>query len=777
MKAWTRSWRVIVPVMIVSLLSLSGCQFYVLSLTNAGDSDGPMWFSAPGNRTQVDAIISTVPVTIEIPGVDPGSVQVRIETGSQTRSASITDRFTAAGDTLSATLISSDFLPGVTYLVAEADAVLGSEHVVRRIALSWEPNIDVTNAGRCETLGQARCLLPFPSNAYTVEDPATDTGLRVNFDVTSMPSNKDSVHIDPTEWNRNDGFSPGAEILVEVPGLDLSRTDEPQIDALGRALLPDSPVMVIDADSGEKVPVFAELNASGTPGPIPLLIIRPVVNLLEGHRYIVGLRNLRRSDGSLIEPDREFRVQRDIVPTFIPEIEQRRAPMQEMISKLNTAGMLRQDMYLAWDFTVASERSITERSLSIRDQTFDPLGADGTLGFTVSSVQENVSADILRRVTGTFEVPNYLTGDGAPGTSFNYDDPSDPDALPSTNGVFNAGFICNIPRSSVDGEGNAYPGRSLVYGHGLLGASTQVNSFGKLANSFNYTMCATDWIGMSTSDVPNVVDVLGDYSTFKTLPDRLQQGMLNFQVLGRLLNSPEGFMTDPAFEVGNDMGSPFRPHSLVFNGNSQGGVMGGATTALSNEWSRAALGVPGMNYSTLLTRSVDYDAFGAIGNIAYPDAFAQIFGQALVQMLWDRGESNGYANHMTDDPLPGTQAHTVLLIEAFGDHQVANITTENMARTVGAATHMPNMLPGRSWDTTPMWGIERIGSFPYTGSALVEWDFDTPAPPKTNTVPRAGTDPHGLGGGEPRLGLQVAYFFEGVFIDVCGGGPCVSSVR
>lgn len=115
--------------------------------------------------------------------------------------------------------------------------------------------------------------------------------------------------------------------------------------------------------------------------------------------------------------------------------------------------------------------------------------------------------------------------------------------------------------------------------------------------------------------------------------------------------------------------------------------MGGATTALSNEWSRAALGVPGMNYSTLLTRSVDYDAFGAIANVAYPDPFDQIFGHALVQMLWDRSESNGYAQHMTDDPLPGTQSHTVLLIEAFGDHQVANITTENMARTVGAATH------------------------------------------------------------------------------------------
>lgn len=319
-------------------------------------------------------------------------------------STSITDRFTADGETLSATLIGSDFLPGVTYLVAEADTALDSAHVVRRIALSWEPSIDVATAGRCETLGQERCLLPFPSDAYTVEDPATDTGRRVNFDIASMPANKDYVHIDPTEWNRNDGFSPGAEIIVEVPGLDLARTDEPRIDALGRALLSDSPVMVIDADSGEKVPLFAEVNAAGTPGPIPLFLVRPVVNLLEGHRYIVGLRNLRRSDGSLIEPDRAFQVYRDNVPTFIPEIEQRRPAMQEMISQLNVAGMPRQDMYLAWDFTVASERSVTERSLSIRDDLFDPLGEEGTLGFTVSSVQENVSPDILRRVIGTFEV-------------------------------------------------------------------------------------------------------------------------------------------------------------------------------------------------------------------------------------------------------------------------------------------------------------------------------------------------------------------------------------
>ena len=36
--------------------------------------------------------------------------------------------------------------------------------------------------------------------------------------------------------------------------------------------------------------------------------------------------------------------------------------------------------------------------------------------------------------------------------------------------------------------------------------------------------------------------------------------------------------------------------------------MGGALTALAPDFDRAVLGVPGMNYSTLLRRSVDFDA-------------------------------------------------------------------------------------------------------------------------------------------------------------------------
>ena len=52
---------------------------------------------------------------------------------------------------------------------------------------------------------------------------------------------------------------------------------------------------------------------------------------------------------------------------------------------------------------------------------------------------------------------------------------------------------------------------------------------------------------------------------------------------------------------------------------SLSGIFGGAATAISKEWTRAVLGVPAMNYSELLPRSVDFDPFLPLLSAAYPD--------------------------------------------------------------------------------------------------------------------------------------------------------------
>ena len=74
------------------------------------------------------------------------------------------------------------------------------------------------------------------------------------------------------------------------------------------------------------------------------------------------------------------------------------------------------------------------------------------------------------------------------------------------------------------------------------------------------------------------------------------------------------------------------------------------------------LGVFGMNYSTLLERRVDFDPFSQIQKLTYPSAPERVVGLQLIQMLWERGETNGYAAHLTDDPLPGSGANRVLLV-------------------------------------------------------------------------------------------------------------------
>jgi hypothetical protein len=182
-----------------------------------------------------------------------------------------------------------------------------------------------------------------------------------------------------------------------------------------------------------------------------------------------------------------------------------------------------------------------------------------------------------------------------------------------------------------------------------------------------------------------------------------------------------------------------------------------------------------MNYSTLLNRSVDFDQFLPVFDTAYPDRLEQQLILQLAQMLWDRGEANGYAQHLTANPLPGTPAKRVILIEAFGDHQVANVATEVEARTIGARLRVPALAPGRSLDVTPFWGIPTVATFPFAGSVLVVVDSGQPPAPPGNTPPRAGVDPHGHPANSPQIRSMIAQFLAtGTLVDTCGGVPCTA---
>lgn len=624
-------------------------------------------------------------------------------------------------------------------------------------------SVETPNADRCELFDPEHCLLPFPSDALTRQDAATDSGRRVAFARESMPANARGVQVDPVEWNRNDGFSPGAQITLVVPGLDPARSALPPVTDLGRSLAADSPLVLLDTDTGERALAFAELDAHAKSDASRALLVHPARNLDEGHRYVVALRRLVDAAGEPIEPPLAFRALRDRLETDNPAVEKRRGAMERVLADLERAGVARDDLYLAWDFTVASRRSLSERLLHIRDDAFAGLG-DAAPDFTIASAAEVGPARVVR---GSFRVPRYLTGDGRPGATFA---DAGGDSLPERNGDQTANLVCTVPL----GASPESPARLALFGHGLLGTADSVVDIGVAAAAINVAFCATDWIGMAAEDVPNVVAVLGDVSRFRSLADRLQQGHLNFLFLGRLMRHAHGLGRDPAFQ--RDGRSVLDGSDLSFLGASQGGVLGGATTAVAQDWTRAVLAVGAANYSLLIPRSVDFDEFDPVLAQSYPEELDRRLGFALIQMLWDRGESNGYLHHLTDDPYPGTPRHDVLYFEAFGDHQVANIGTEIAARTIGARLRQPALRPGRSTALEPFFGLEPVPSYPFAGSALVVWDFGTPPPPDENLPPRGGEDPHGKAGDVPAVLLLVAEYLRtgGALIDVCAGQPCLT---
>jgi hypothetical protein len=648
-------------------------------------------------------------------------------------------------------------------------------------------------AAGCDPIDPSRCLYPWPNDYFRAHGHLALTP-------SMMPTNASGTPVESSDYNWSDGFSPGSTLVTKVPGLDtpaaFAKTGSVPITDIGRTYDPGAPIVVIDARTLRRQLIWTELDSNASTAGDTALLIHPAKNFREGGRYIVALRNLRGADGTLLQPSTAFRRYRDRIGTGSKSFEARRPHMERLFKRLKRAGVKRGELYLAWDFTVASAHSLSSRLRRIRDDAFRGLGdtdlddlkvSGASPKFTISKITEFTPAQnavIRRRIEGTVEVPCYLDQPGCPaGSRFRLGPNGQPVRTPGN--VTNANFICNIPRSVT----SATPGRLSLYGHGLFGGAGEVNSISQLqiASEHRVVLCASDWIGMSGGDIPNTISILGDLSSFPELADRLQQGFINFLFLGRTMIHPKGFTSSLAFW---DSGGPLiDTRKLYYSGGSQGGIAGGALTAVAPDFTRSVLIVPAMNYSLLLTRSIDFDPFAQVLYPAYPDELTRPLLLSMIQTLWDRGEPNGYAWHMTTDPYPNTPAHTVLLHMAVGDHQVANVATQVEARTIGAKLRVPAVEPFRSNDVQPFYGIKPITEWPYDGSALVVWDIGplrppgcsgsaclgTPLPPDTNTAPRVGRDPHGLTGREIAAQLQFSEFIDGDLIDVCLGKPCYAA--
>ena len=667
--------------------------------------------------------------------------------------------------------------------------------------------VDLSRADDCDFIAQPKhgmCMLPFPSDYYTRDDAASRTGKRIHFTEGGMPQNKNGVPISPGVYGESDGFSQGSGIAVKVPGLDTAAAVDANnlvpINHQGEYSLPDQKAMVIDTSTGDRWPIWANIDSNASDPKDALLEIKPAMNFDAKGRYIVALRNLTDVEGNALQAPEAFRYYRDDLPSDQPEVNQRREHFEGIFETLKGAGVKRNDLYLAWDFTVSSNENNYERVISMRDRAFAELG-DTTMDdqieqgmapdFTITNVTNltiGQNSRVARKVKGTYEVPCFLEPNCAPGGTMNLN----AEGLPIRNGTMTANLECIIPRVALDGA--PVEMRPMIYGHGLFGKADGVNGSvnPQLAQDHGMVNCATDEIGMSGYDIGSVAGALVDLSQFKLLPDRLAQGIINELFLARLMFHPGGLGTDAAFQ---NAGQPVMENENVYYmGASQGGIMGGALTAVSPDFIQSSLLVGAMNYSSLLPRSVDFDLYADVMYPAYPDEMSHPLLFGLMQILWDRSEPNGYAHRMTDNPPPNTPEHKVTLIIALGDHEVTNFAAEVEARTVGMKTNDPPLDPGRWPDMDILHGIERIqdSEYPYHGSNIIYFDggpirpdpnnaaktIGTTPPPFANVPNRAGQNPHGAPGGATDAVEMTASFLQpnGYIEDICAPGSCYSDV-
>lgn len=752
------------------------------------------------------ALLKAGALTVKVTSSGKGKVKVTGTSGKSGAFKSVSVNFSGKGSKTIKLPISSSGRSSLSACGDKQVKVTGSgksaSKKLKKGGNSCQPVPLGKNPTRCDFLDPTVCLQPFANDYFTREDPSSETGKRLNIweggtpESVSVNNNIETrVPLDPTDMNRGDGFSPGNLITLKIPGMDTPQAFENSgivpITNPGAYDDPDQAVMVINAETGERHPIWAELDANptsvdpspGNPGGINAnpdntegvnLIIRPAVNWEHSTRYVVVLRNLKNAADETIQSPIGFRVYRDKLQTTQKPVEDRRADMESIIGTAVEAGVDRSSLYMSWDFTVASAESVTGRALTIRDNAFSRLGdtdlddrkvTGSAPNVTVTGFTNNPNSKVLRRIDGTIEVPCYLSSNNCdPGGTFQYDANGDLIIPPNKTATFP--FRCQIPKNATA----ANPTTTGTYGHGLLGSLGQVGAQEEVGLRANTTWCAVDWAGFSDKDFSIVLASLADMSNFSKMADRMQQGFINFLYLQRALIHPQGMASKPAFQDGNgstagqsliDLGDGEDTRGQ-YMGISQGGIMGGALTALGPDNDYSVLGVPGINYSTLLRRSVDSDDYFKSDSIGlykyYPEFKDRMLLLSLVQLLWDRGEGNGYAHFMTDNPLPNTPPHKVLMRVALGDHQVANVAAEVEARTIGAGIYWPALQPGRHWATDPLFGLEPVDSFPFSGGSLmVYYDSGPPTftgkrgvgagtPPNQNISPRTewgyGRDPH-----------------------------------
>lgn len=603
------------------------------------------------------------------------------------------------------------------------------------------------------------CTLPFPSDFFLADDPGLPSGRRVVLARRAMVQNQeDQRSVDPFGVHPADGFSHLPPILAIFPG----GVDQNDLvfhsDDIFRTLGGESPTVLIDADSLEPVPHFAELDPRAESDERRALVIRPLVRLLNQRRYLVAVSGLHDPQGELIQPPEGFRRLRDGEADGAPALERLSGHYDESIFPLlESAGIRREELQLAWDFTTESQQHVTADMLSVREQVLAWLQTHQPRVW-VDRVSDEVSGPLARLVEGRFEVPLYVET-AEPGARLHRDG----SGRVLQNGLAEAPFVLIVPRSVAERTAGDPPARLVQFGHGLFESREKIKEerLVEMADQSRWVLLSADFQGMSTADLSSVVyDLAYEPSRTTAFTDRVHQAMANQVVLAAAASGP--LLDLPELQIVE--GQLYDPDRIYFWAVSMGHLLGATYVTLSPLVDRAALCTGGAGFTLIMFRSVPFAPFlGLIEGFAPDPLDVQKFA-AQLQTTLDRIDSVTYAPHTLSDTYPGGPSGRRLLLEmAVSDSEVPNLATHLHARVLGIGLLQPAPVE--------VYGLSETTA-PCDTSALVAHDFGID--PATVSPARPPSSSNGVHTEVSRLEAtrrQIDAFFqpEGLIENTCEG--------
>ncbi|MCY1066326.1 hypothetical protein OV090_16220 [Nannocystis sp. RBIL2] len=607
----------------------------------------------------------------------------------------------------------------------------------------------------------ADCMLPYPSDFFLVEDAGLPGGVRVALTEQAVPKTMMGKAIDILASHPADGFSHHMPILALFPeGIDTQNLTF-HSDGGDPTLAATSPTLLIEADTGELVPHWVELDAMTSDPTRQALIVRPFVRLKDGTRYIVAFQGLVAGDGSAVAPPLGFAhvLQGDVAGHPVLEPLAQRYE-EQIFPALEQAGVSRAGLQLAWDFTTASEARNEDDLVAIREDVIATLGQSGP-AVEFDNVIPDYSEEFALRIEGKFEVPLYLEEDEPMARIHR-----GADGKPAANGTIWVPFTLQVPKSVYPLDADFEPARIIQYGHGFFGEREEINwsAMRSFSTERKFVMVATDWAGMALEDQSAVVEsIFDDPSSMFLFTDRLHQGFANQLALSYAIQTTLA-ASDELKAYGKLL---YAPDEVYWYGISQGSIFGLTFMALSPVVEKAVLDVGGGPYSLMMTRSGSFSMLFDIVKVAIGDeplAIQKFI--ALSQHTWDRVDPLTYAPHVLQQPYDDSPERKILFTYGIGDHSVNNLASHLLLRATGIDLLDPPSQPVYGLQTTPA---------PAAGSAGVPVDFHVPELPgveaKIPPEPADEYNVHELVRRNPKIREQIDMFLRpgGQIENFCDG--------